>query len=488
MYYLNPQVRHIHFVGIGGAGMSGLAEVLYHQNYTISGSDQVINGPVQGLVQKGIPITEGHVSQHTAQADLLIRSTAISDDNPELILAQQKGIKIVSRGQLLAELMHRKYGIAVAGTHGKTTTTGLIASLCLQQSLDPTILIGGYLNCIASHARLGRGRYLIAEADESDASLLYLKPAIAIVTNIDRDHMEAYEGDFQQLIQTFTQFLQVPPPIDRDHLQNPALGFEASLLWAIVCQDDPILAQLIPQIDRPVMSYGFSPSAAVRAVACRPMGMRTAFTVLRTAAISRPPLDIQLNLPGQHNVLNALAAITVGTLLNIPDHLIQTALSAYTGVGRRFQLIGTINVAGDQIPVIDDYGHHPREITATLQAIRQAWPTRRLVMVFQPHRYTRTQDLLADFAQALAAVDYLCLLTVYAASELPLMGVDSQRLAQAVHQSGTLKPAVIETETCLRQHLQETLQANDILLFQGAGDISEMAHAFVNATKRYGKS
>jgi UDP-N-acetylmuramate--alanine ligase len=450
------RIQHLHFVGIGGAGMGGIAEILLNEGYTVSGSDLQENTMTHHLQQLGAQFKQGHDAHHIGKADVLIYSSAVPQDNVEIINARQARIPVVPRALMLAELMRFRYGIAVAGTHGKTTTTSLVASLLGEGGLDPTFIIGGRLNSTSTHARLGSGRYLVAEADESDASFLYLKPMVAIITNIDADHMDTYDGNFQQLQQSFIEFLH--------HL--PFYGL------AIVCLDDPVIRSILPNIMRPVITYGFSKDADLQITSFQQQGIKNHFTVLRK---ERKPLPITLNLPGQHNALNAVAAIAVATELNIEDKAIQIALEQFSGVDRRFQILGEFKLKKGEVLLIDDYGHHPNEIAATLKTIRNAWPDRRLVMAYQPHRYTRTRDLFNDFVTVLSNVDQLLLLDVYSAGEIPIPGADSLALSEQIRQCSHLNPTLIEDKQTLSHHLHTVLQDNDILLLQGAGDIGGIA-------------
>jgi UDP-N-acetylmuramate--alanine ligase len=450
------RIRHLHFVGIGGAGMGGIAEILLNEGYIISGSDLQENAMTRHLQKLGAKIKQGHHEHHISDADVIVYSSAVSPDNLEIKAARNALIPVVPRALMLAELMRFRYSIAVAGTHGKTTTTSLVASLLGEAGLDPTFVIGGRLNSTSTHARLGAGRYLVAEADESDASFLYLKPMIAIVTNIDMDHMGTYDGNFQQLKKSFLEFLW--------HL--PFYGL------AILCCDDPVIRSILPDIMRPVITYGFSEDTDIRITSFQQKGIKNYFSVSRP---KKKPLDITLNLPGEHNALNALAAIAVATELGIKDKVILTALSHFSGVDRRFQVLGEFKCKQGQILLIDDYGHHPREIAATLKAIRSAWPDRRLVMTYQPHRYSRTRDLFDDFVEILSAVDHLLLLDVYSAGEVPIPGADSAALLKSIRLSSQLSPIHIRDKENLSQTLQEVLQDGDVLLLQGAGDIGNIA-------------
>jgi UDP-N-acetylmuramate--alanine ligase len=452
------RIRHLHFVGIGGAGMGGIAEILLNEGYIISGSDLQENAMTQHLRKLGTEIQLGHHEKHIRDADVIVYSSAVSPDNVEIVAARNALIPVVPRALMLAELMRFRYSIAVAGTHGKTTTTSLVASLLGEGGLDPTFVIGGKLNSTSTHARLGAGRYLVAEADESDASFLYLKPMIAIVTNIDMDHMGTYDGNFQQLKKSFLEFLW--------HL--PFYGL------AIMCCDDPFVRSILPDIMRPIITYGFSEDADIRISSFQQKGVKNYFTVTRS---NKKPLDVTLNLPGEHNALNSLAAIAVASELGIKDDVICGALSHFSGVDRRFQILGKLKCKQGHALLIDDYGHHPREIAATLKAIRSAWPDRRLVMTYQPHRYTRTRDLFADFVAILSEVDRLLLLNVYSAGETPIPGADSVALLKSIHLNNQSHPVHIEDKKHLTETLHEVLQDGDVLLLQGAGDIGSIAQS-----------
>lgn len=452
------RIRHLHFVGIGGAGMGGIAEILFNENYIISGSDLKENNMTRHLKKLGVAIQHDHDAKNIRDADVIVYSSAVSPDNVEIQAARSALIPVVPRALMLAELMRFRYSIAVAGTHGKTTTTSLVASLLGEGGLDPTFIIGGKLNSTSTHARLGAGRYLVAEADESDASFLYLKPMIAIVTNIDRDHMETYDGNFQQLKKSFLEFLW--------HL--PFYGL------AIMCCDDPVVRSILPEMMRPILTYGFSEDADVRITSFQQKGVKNFFTVTRPQQKS---LDIILNLPGEHNALNALAAIAVASGLGIKDEVILDTLLHFSGVDRRFQVLGKLKCKQGHALLIDDYGHHPREIAATVKAIRRAWPGRRLVMTYQPHRYTRTHDLFADFVAVLSEVDRLLLLNVYPAGEAPILGADSAALLKAIHLNNQSCPIHVHDKEGLTQTLHEVLHDGDVLLLQGAGDIGNIAQS-----------
>jgi UDP-N-acetylmuramate--alanine ligase len=451
------RIRRIHFVGIGGAGMSGIAEVLLNLGYEVSGSDLHSTAVTARLGALGARIRQGHAAAHIENCDVVVTSSAVTAANPEVAAALAAHIPVVPRAEMLAELMRFRYGIAVAGTHGKTTTTSLIASLLAEGGLDPTFVIGGRLNSAGSNARLGAGRYLVAEADESDASFLYLQPLIAVVTNIDADHLGTYGGDFQRLRQTFVDFLH--------HL--PFYGL------AVLCADDPEVRGILPAIRRPVLTYGTTAGCAVRASDLRQSGMQTAFQVHLPGAAA--PLPVTLNLPGRHSVLNALAALTVAHELGVGGDTIQSALERFQGIGRRFHHYGSLQLARGRATLIDDYGHHPREIQAVLEAVRGGWPGHRLVLAFQPHRYSRTRDLFQDFAQVLADADALLLTEVYPAGEPPLPGIDGRRLAAAVRARGRVEPVFVERVAALPTVLPDLLRDGDILLLLGAGDIGAVA-------------
>lgn len=451
------RIRRTHFVGIGGAGMSGIAEVLLNLGYEVSGSDLRESTVTRRLADLGARIQIGHRAANVEAVDVVVISSAVSEDNPELLAARKARIPVVPRAEMLAEIMRFRYGIAVAGTHGKTTTTSLVASLLGEAGLDPTFVIGGRLNSAASNARLGSGRYLVAEADESDASFLYLQPMLAVVTNIDADHLSTYEGDFQRLRQTFVEFLH--------HL--PFYGL------AVLCLDDADVRDVLPQITRQVRTYAIdAPDADIRAVDIRQNGLQMHFVVEQSG---HQPLPVVLNLPGHHNVLNALAAIAVARELEVDDASVQQALKTFAGIGRRFEMGGEIDWQGGSVLFVDDYGHHPREIAATLAAVRNGWPARRLVTVFQPHRYSRTRDLFDDFAQVLVETDLLLITEVYAAGEEPLAGADGRALCRAVRGRGRVDPVFVEDLQDLPGVLSGVLQAGDLVLTLGAGSIGAVA-------------
>ncbi len=448
--------QNIHFVGIGGVGMGGIAEVLINLGYAVQGSDTKLNSVTERLEALGAHIHEGHDANHLGQADVVVVTSAIPPGNPEVREANRRRIPVVQRAEMLAELMRFRYGIAVAGTHGKTTTTSLVASVLAEGGLDPTFVIGGRLASANANAKLGAGRYLVAEADESDASFLHLQPMIAIVTNIDADHLASYEGELGRLKQGFTDFLR----------NLPFYGV------AIMCRDDPNTKELIPELGRRVTSYGFSRRADVRADDAKSSGLSTSFVVHRTG---REPLSLTVNLPGRHNVLNSLAAVAVATELGVSDEAIQRALSEFSGIDRRFQVLGTVTTPSGLVTFVDDYGHHPTEIAATLRAAREVWPDQRLVVAFQPHRYTRTHELMDDFAAVLSEPDLLLLTDIYAAGEEPIPGADGRALARAVRSRGAVEPVFVEDLEKLPDVLGGVVEANDIVLTLGAGSIGAMA-------------
>ena len=456
------RVRGVHFVGIGGAGMSGIAEVMHNLGYQVSGADLRENTVTRRLRDMGVRVFIGHDAANVADCDVVVVSTAIAADNPELVAAREQRIPVVPRAEMLAELMRFRYGIGVAGTHGKTTTTSLTASLLAEGGLDPTFVIGGQLNSAATNAQLGAGHYLVAEADESDASFLYLQPSMAVVTNIDADHLPTYEGDFERLRQTFIEFLH--------HL--PFYGL------AVLCLDDPEVAHVLAEVTRPVITYGIDADADVKATDVEQQGMQTHFQVQRPGHDAALP--VTLNLPGRHNVLNALAAIAVATELGVDDAAIQKALAGFQGIGRRFQMAGEIATTAGKVLMIDDYAHHPREIAPTLEAVRAGWPERRLVVVFQPHRYSRTHDLFDDFIKVLSSVDVLVLGEVYAAGETPISGADGRALSRGIRARGHVDPVFVEELDTLPAVLKDLLQEGDVLLTLGAGDIGAAAARLVS--------
>ena len=450
-------IKHIHFVGVGGSGMSGIAEVLCNLGYTISGSDLSDSATLRRLAGLGITTYVGHSRDIVAGADAVVTSTAVQADNPEVLVAREMRIPIVPRALMLAELMRLKQGIAIAGTHGKTTTTSLVASVLAEAGLDPTFVIGGRLNSAGANARLGSGDYIVVEADESDASFLNLLPVMAVVTNIDADHMDTYEGSFDKLKDTFIQFLH----------NLPFYGL------AVVCGDDDNIREILPRIGRPILTYGFGEDNDIRAVEVVQDGMQSHFTVLRK---DRETLRVTINQPGLHNVLNALAAIGVATDEGVSDGAICRALEGFSGVGRRFQVQGEFEVGEGWVKVVDDYGHHPKEVEATIKAARASHPDRRLVMMFQPHRFSRTRDCFDDFVDVLSQVDQLLLLEVYPAGEKPIVGADSRALARSIRLRGEVEPILVDpVEGNLPNVLQKVLQANDLLLTQGAGNVGAIS-------------
>lgn len=450
------RVKRIHFVGIGGAGMGGIAEVLLNEGYQISGSDIGENQVVKRLSKFGADITIGHASENVDGASVIVVSTAISEDNPELIAAKSARIPVVRRAEMLAELMRFRHGIAIAGTHGKTTTTSLIASIFAQGQLDPTFVIGGLLNSAGTNARLGSSRYLVAEADESDASFLHLQPMVSVITNIAADHMETYQGDFEKLKDTYIEFLH----------NLPFYGL------AVVCIDNPVVRELLPRISRQVITYGFSEDADIRAANYQQDGGISYFTV---EIDGQPPLDMSVNLPGQHNVLNALAGVAVAKDEGVNDEAICQALGEFAGIGRRFEQLGDLSTNEGNMVLVDDYGHHPSEVKATILAMRTGWPDKRLVMVFQPHRYSRTRDLYEDFVEVLSEVDCLFLLDVYSAGESPITSADSKSLARSIRQRGQVEPIYVSDVDMLPALLAAQLQDNDMVITQGAGNIGALA-------------
>ena len=450
-------IQHIHFVGVGGSGMSGIAEILHNLGYTISGSDLADSATLRRLASLGIQTHVGHDAAHVARADAVVTSTAVQASNPEVLRARELRIPVVPRALMLAELMRLKQGIAIAGTHGKTTTTSLVASVLAQAGLDPTFVIGGRLNSAGANARLGSGNYIVVEADESDASFLNLLPVMAVVTNIDADHMETYGHDFGRLQQAFVDFLH----------RMPFYG------TAILCTDDAAVRAIVDQVTCPITSYGFDEGAQVRAVNVRAVDGQMHFTVQRRNGVTLPDLDVVLNLPGRHNVLNALSAIAVAVELNIDDAAVQTALAEFKGVGRRFQRYGDHALAlGGVVTVVDDYGHHPVEMAATLAAARGAFPGRRLVLAFQPHRYTRTRDCFEDFVKVMGQADAVLLAEVYAAGEAPVVAADGRALARALRVAGKLEPVFVDDISAMAATAVANAQAGDVLLCMGAGSIS----------------
>ena len=456
---MKHSIHHIHFVGIGGAGMSGIAEILHQLGYTVSGSDISASPTLVRLRGLGIQVFTGHAAAQVAGADVVVTSSAVAAANPEVLEAQRQRLPVVPRALMLAELMRLQRGIAIAGTHGKTTTTGLVASVLTDAGLDPSFVIGGQLTSAAANARLGRGEHIVVEADESDASFLNLLPVLAVVTNIDADHMETYGHDFGRLQTAFVDFLH----------RMPFYG------TAILCTDDPAVRAIVPRLSRPITCYGFNADAQVRAVGIRAVGDHMHFTVQRRKAAPLPDLDVVLNLPGQHNVLNALAAIAVAGELGVPDAAVQKALAGFEGVGRRFQRHGEVAArAGGTYTLVEDYGHHPVEIAVTLAAARGAFPDRRLVLVFQPHRYSRTRDCFQDFVKVLAQADLVLLSDVYAAGEMPIAGADGQSLARAMRAAGQAEPIFMADIQHMAQAVARHCRSGDVVLCMGAGSIGSV--------------
>jgi UDP-N-acetylmuramate--alanine ligase len=452
-------IRHVHFVGIGGAGMSGIAEILHNLGYTVSGSDMADSPVLRRLQSMGIQTRVGHDAQHISGADAVVTSTAVQADNPEVVAAHRKWIPVVPRAVMLAELMRLKQGIAIAGTHGKTTTTSLVASVLAQAGLDPTFVIGGRLISAGANAKLGSGEYIVVEADESDASFLNLNPIMSVVTNIDADHMETYGHDFGRLKQAFIEFLH----------RMPFYGA------AVLCADDPVLQSIFPEVSRPITSYGMSDNAQVRAHDVRADGSRMRFRVTRSNGITLPDLDIVLNLPGMHNVRNALAAVSIAVELNLPDEAVVKALAEFKGVGRRFQNHGELPArSGGHYTLIEDYGHHPVELAATIEAARGAFAGRRLVLAFQPHRYTRTRDCFEDFVQVLRLADVVWLTEVYAAGEAPIAAADGRALAHALRVAGQQALVFAQDLSQLESLVQEQAQDGDVVMCMGAGSIGQL--------------
>ncbi|MHB8534393.1 MAG: UDP-N-acetylmuramate--L-alanine ligase [Sulfuricaulis sp.] len=467
---MRDRVKCVHFVGIGGAGMCGIAEVLHNLQFEVSGSDVRESPNTQRLTSLGVKLAIGHDPQLVKGADVVVVSSAVAETNPEVSAARAAKIPVIPRAEMLGELMRLQRGIAIAGTHGKTTTTSLVASCLAEGGIDPTFVIGGRLNSAGAHARLGRGQYLVAEADESDASFLHLSPFMAVVTNIDADHMATYGGDFNRLKQAFVDFLQ----------QLPFYGL------AVLCLDDPVVREIISQVHRPVLTYGTESGADLRAVDIRQKETRMHFSVELRGR--RNWLQVDLNLPGRHNVLNALATIGIAHELGVKEADIVRALAAFAGIGRRFQINGRIARAGGDVILVDDYAHHPREIAATVAAARASWPDRRLVVVFQPHRYTRTHDLLDDFSTVLAELDALIVTEVYAAGEPPISGADGRALCRAIRARGKVDPIFVEDVNTLPRALADVLHGNDVLLTMGAGSIGGVAAALPQSLSQGGKA
>ena len=460
---MKHKVKNIHFIGIGGAGMSGIAEVLINLGFKVSGSDLAKNATTKRLSDFGATVYQGHATENLNAADVVVVSSAVNEQNPEIIAARAKNIPVVPRALMLAELMRFRQGIAVAGTHGKTTTTSLIASILAEAGMDPTFVIGGKLEAASANARLGTGEWIVAEADESDASFLHLTPVMAVVTNIDQDHMDAYEHSFDKLKSAFVEFLQ----------QLPFWGM------AVVCVDDANVREILPRVTKPVMTYGFSEGARIRARNVRADNGKMHFTVDRINGVTTT-FDVTLNLPGNHYVLNALAAIAVASELNVADQYIIKALAEFKGVGRRFERYGEVPIhsgsaKGGTFTLIDDYGHHPVEMQAVIAAAREAFPNRRLVLAFQPHRYTRTRDCFEDFVRVLSTADAVLLTEVYSAGEAPIVAADTRSLIRAVRVAGKVEPLFVETTDELPEAMMNLVLANDVVIVMGAGSIGQVA-------------
>ena len=466
---MKHKVKNIHFVGIGGAGMSGIAEVLINLGFKVSGSDLAKNATTKRLTDFGATVYQGHATENLSAADVVVVSSAVNEQNPEIIAARAKKIPVVPRALMLAELMRFRQGIAVAGTHGKTTTTSLIASILAEAGMDPTFVIGGKLEAASANARLGTGDWIVAEADESDASFLHLTPVMAVVTNIDQDHMDTYEHSFDKLKSAFVEFLQ----------QLPFWGM------AVVCVDDANIREILPRVTKPVMTYGFSEEARIRAKNVRADNGKMHFTVDRVNG-KTTTFEVTLNLPGNHYVLNALAAIAIASELNVADQHIIKALAEFKGVGRRFERYGEVPInsnhvhsnhakAGGTFTLIDDYGHHPVEMQAVIAAARDAFPNRRLVLAFQPHRYTRTRDCFEDFVRVLSTTDAVLLTEVYSAGEAPIVAADTRSLIRAVRVAGKVEPLFVETTDELPQAIINMVQADDVVIVMGAGSIGQVA-------------
>ncbi|MBV2234880.1 MAG: UDP-N-acetylmuramate--L-alanine ligase [Sterolibacterium sp.] len=468
---MKHKVRRIHFVGIGGVGMSGIAEVLATQGFEVSGSDLGVNAATRRLSGLGVQVVQGHAAENVATADAVVVSTAIKTDNPEVLAARERKIPVVPRAQMLAELMRFKQGIAVAGSHGKTTTTSLIASILAEGGLDPTFVIGGKLNAADANAQLGQGDFLVAEADESDASFLCLSPVISVVTNIDADHMETYDHDLGRLRQAFIDFLQ----------RLPFYGM------AVLCVDDANVREILPQLSKQIITYGFDAASGVNIWAenIRAVGSQMHFDCVRVNG-STQRMAVVLNIPGRHNVLNALAAIAVASEIGIDDAAVLRALAEFKGVGRRFQRHGEIAVpaaaGGGQFTLIDDYGHHPTEVAAVLSAARGAFPERRLLLAFQPHRYTRTRDCFEDFVKVLSGFDALLLSEVYAAGEVPIVAADGRSLTRAVRVAGKVEPVFVDDIAAMPQAIFDAARDGDVVITMGAGSIGQVAGKVASGT------
>ena len=455
------RVKRIHFVGIGGAGMCGIAEVLLNLGYVVSGSDLKASPSTARLQQLGARVAFGHRGENIGDSDVVVVSSAVNESNPEVAAARQLRVPIVRRAEMLAELMRYRHGIAVAGTHGKTTTTSLITAIFAEAGLDPTFVIGGLVNSAGTNAALGESRYLVAEADESDASFLHLQPMVSVITNIEADHMATYDGDFSKLKRTFIEFLH----------NLPFYGM------AVVCVDDPVVRDIMPDIGRPTLTYGFSEDADFRIHSLQKLGMQSRFNVMRPDGSD---IELSIQQPGVHNVLNATAAVAVATDEGLPVEAICNGIANFQGVGRRFQRYGELPLADGEFMLVDDYGHHPTEVAATISAARQAWPDRRRVMLYQPHRYSRTKDLYEDFVRVLSTVDSLLLLDVYSAGEEPVPGADSRSLCRSIRLQGNLEPVFVENTEAAFEILKPRIRPGDVLLTQGAGNIGAVALQLAN--------
>ena len=452
------RIKRIHFIGVGGTGMCGIAEVLHNQSYLVSGSDLRESPTTQRLVQAGIRVCIGHAAENVESSDVVVASSAVKETNPEYARALALRIPVVPRAQMLAELMRFRHGIAIAGTHGKTTTTSMIAQILAEANRDPTFVVGGLVQAAGVNARLGQSRYLVAEADESDASFLHLQPMVAVVTNIDEDHMETYGGDFSRLQDTFVEFLH----------SLPFYGL------AVMCLDDEDLAEIFPRVNRPMLTYGFSDQADYRILGVKQKANQTWFEIQRPDELEN--LQATLNVPGVHNVLNAAAAVAVATDEGVDTASIVAGLESFRGVGRRFEILGEFSLRlGGQAMLVDDYGHHPKEVAATVRAIRDGYPEKRLVMVFQPHRYSRTRDLYEDFVQILSTVDVLLVTSVYAAGEEPIPGADSRQLCHSIRQRGLVDPIFVDEIEDVPDLIRDIVRADDLVITQGAGSVNRIA-------------
>lgn len=464
-YYQVPEMRRIkaiHFIGIGGAGMCGIAEVLLNQGYVISGSDIKASAVTERLAAMGAKIFIGHASENVARADVVVYSSAVKPDNPELLAAKKSGLPIIPRAEMLSELMRYRHAVAIAGTHGKTTTTSLVASVFAEADLAPTFVIGGRLNSAGANAGLGESRYLVCEADESDVSFLHLQPMVAVVTNIEADHMDSYDNDFEKMKRYYIEFLH----------NLPFYGL------AVMCIDDPVVREILPRISRPIITYGFSEDANYQIRDWHQQQQNTSFIVKRPDGLS--DLPISLSIPGRHNALNATAAVAVATDEGVADHAISKALQQFEGVGRRFDIQGEFPVkSGGQVLLLDDYGHHPSEVAATISALRQGWPDARVVMIYQPHRYSRTKDLYDDFVQVLSEVDVLLMLEVYAAGESPIPGADARSLCRSIRMRGKVDPVLVRENDDVVEVLQDLVGDGDIVITQGAGSVGALAKQIV---------